>query len=154
MEQNVLYNINILTLRRKFMKRFKRILCTFFIALCVVALACCGGSVPKDLNSGMTKMENAGYTVEKLAADDVADMLGGINIGVVTTMLCEKEVTEDTLIVMWFNDEEKAKSMESIFKLAEDEIMGELDSGEEVVYKTEGKVFFCGTKDACDAFSK
>ncbi len=136
------------------MKGIKKIVGLICMLLCMVVFVACGkGGAPENLNDGYEKMENAGYTVTKMTTDDVADMFDGLSLGVTAGIVCEKETSEETLLVFWFDESDKAKDFESVFNLMKDDLK-EIVGDVEVEYKQDGKVFYFGTKKAIEEFTK
>ncbi len=135
------------------MKGIKKIVGLVCMLLCMVVFVACSGGAPKTLNDGFEKMENAGYTVTKMTTDDISETFGGTNLGATAGIVCEQATNEEVLLVLWFDESDKAKDFEGVFNLMKDDLK-ELVGDVEVEYKQEGKVFYFGTKKAIEAFTK
>ncbi len=141
------------------MKFFKKILCAIFASVLAIMLVACGEKVPDNLNDGVGKMENEGYEVTKLTADDVTDLFGGFTLEIKTAMECERETDEKYLIVFWFEDEDSAKNFQGFLNLIEDDLEKALNTSKdeekmEFSVKRKDNTVYCGTKNACKDFEK
>ncbi len=134
------------------MKSFKKVLVSIFLVLCTFLFVACL-KVPDTLNKGFEKMENQGYEVTKMTADDIADTFGGLKTGANAGIVCEKETEEEALFVIWFTEKEQAEDFKSVFNMMKEQLQETFDD-KEVEYKQEGKVFYFGTKGAVKDFTK
>ncbi len=88
------------------MKKIGKWICLVLVAVfCFTLFAC----APKTLTKGSERMRDAGYTVEEMSADEIFNAFGGLNIGAVAAINCEKMTTEDALFAVWFDEKDKAK---------------------------------------------
>ncbi len=124
---------------------------TFIVTSCA--------SVPGKLSEGKEKMEDNGYEVMELSADDISDLFGEMfDLGVKTGMICEKESSDDFLIVIWFETSENAEDFTVLFKLSREYLEKMLNAGKdddekiETKYEAKGEVAYYGTVDACADF--
>ncbi len=133
------------------MRIFKKLV-VFILAMVVsVVFVSC---TPKNMTEGYEKMENYGYKVEKLSADDIIDMFSGFDVGVTAGISCEKD--EESLAAFWCEETDDAKDFAVLIKLvvknlekAQDE-----DNPIEYEYGRKGKVVYFGTEKGCDDFNK
>ncbi len=110
-------------------------------------------NVPKTQSEAKQKMEDCGYTVETMTADDVSDAFGnGLDIGAKTAISCEKATEEQLLLAIWFNSEENAEDFKTLFKMMEGSLSEELGEDVKTKYEVEGEVFYYGTEQACEDF--
>ncbi len=133
------------------MKNLGKFLGTVAIVSTAFVMTACS-KVPTTQSEGRKKMEDCGYSVTTLTADDVSLMFGGkIDLGAKTAMSCEKATEEQMLLVIWFNTEENAEDFKTVFKMVEDIMNAELGDLE-TKYEVEGEVFYFGTLQACEDF--
>ncbi len=131
------------------MKIFKKLTCFLFaIVLSVVLVSC----IPTKMTDAYDKMENCGYEVEKLTADDVSEMFYGLDIGATTAIVCQKAQDEEVLCVFWFEETEQAKDFMVLLKLSKSIWEEEIENL--IEYERNGKIVYFGTEGACEDLKK
>ncbi len=134
------------------MKKLGKWLCLVLVVVFSFTLFACA---PKTLTKGIEKMNNAGYKVRAMSTDEIVDdIFEGINIGAIAAIECEREITGDALLAIWFWEEEQARDFEAIFNLSSRTYIAEIipPADMTIEYDSAGKIFYFGTGQACKDF--